>query len=268
MRVHALQTGTVTIKSLQPEGKGRARTRAVRTMLDRAWTEPLPIIAWLIEHPDGPLLVDTGATADFMRKDYAPRWHPYFRLAVRFDVKAEDEIERRLRERGIAPDDIRTVVLTHLHSDHVGGVGFFPQSEVLVTRTEWERAQGLGGKILGYLSDHFPQWLEPTLVDFGGDPYGPFAASRVVADGVRLVPTPGHTPGHLSVIVEDGGRTLFLAGDVTYGIDLLHRGAVDGLTDDPKTAAETVAKVKAFVDERGAEYLPTHDPASAARVVA
>ena len=268
MRIHAIQTGTVTLKALQPEGKGGARTRALRTILHRSWTEPLPILAWVVEHPDGPVVVDTGENAGVMEKGYFPAWHPYARLAMRLDVRPEQEIGPRMRALGLDPEDVRTVVLTHLHTDHVGGVGHFPRSEVVVTRTEWERAQGFAGKVRGYVPHRFPQAVAPRLVDLPRDPYGPFEASMEVADGIRLVATPGHTPGHISVVVEDGGRTLFLAGDLTYREDILRRGGFDGVTDDPRTSAETVAKVRSFVDERGAVYLPAHDPGARARLEA
>ena len=63
MRVHAIQTGTVAIKSRQREGKGRGWRRVASTLVDREWTDALPIYAWLIEHPEGLIVVDTGETA-------------------------------------------------------------------------------------------------------------------------------------------------------------------------------------------------------------
>ena len=61
MRMHALQTGTVAIKQRQRHGQGRGGMRLLNTLLDRDWTEPLPIYAWLIEHPEGIIVVDTGS---------------------------------------------------------------------------------------------------------------------------------------------------------------------------------------------------------------
>src|SRR5215212_10441005 len=120
MRVHAVQTGTVRIKTRQLHGVGGGRTRPLRTLLDREWTEPLPILAWLIEHPDGLIVVDTGDSAGVMDRSWVPRWQPFWKFGVRFDVKQEQEIGPQLRAMGFEPDDVRTVVLTHLHGDHVG----------------------------------------------------------------------------------------------------------------------------------------------------
>ena len=257
MRVHAIETGTVRLHPRQVEGRG-GRNRALRTIAERAWTEPLPILAWLIEHPDGLIVVDTGESSHVNDKGWQPAWHPYFRFAVRLDVTPEQEIGPRLRALGFDPADVRYVVMTHLHTDHAGGMSHFPQSEFLIARGDWKDAQGFAGKVRGYLPHTFPDWLNPTLIE----------GEHVVADGVRIEPTPGHTPYHQSVVVEDGARTLFIAGDVAYREDLMRSGTADGVTNDPKTAVATLERIRRFVDERDAVFLPTHDPGSVARLEA
>ena len=268
MRVHAIQTGTVAVRQSQREGSGPGPLRPLRPMLGGEWTEPLPILAWAIEHPEGVVVVDTGETARTGEPGYFPGWHPYFRRAVRFDVSPEDEIGPRLRAAGIEPGDVRRVVLTHLHTDHAGGLSHFPSSEILVTRTEYEGAAGAAGKLRGYLPHRWPEWFEPQLVELDPEPYGPFAGSRAVtADGaVRIVPTPGHTPGHVSVIVEDGDTALFLAGDTSYTQDLMLRGAIDGVSPDVRAARATLERIGELVRDRRVVYLPTHDPESAERL--
>ena len=113
---------------------------------------------------------------------------------------------------------MRWVVLSHLHTDHVGGVSAFAHADVLVSRIEWERAAGMRGRLRGYLPQHWPAGLTPRLVDFSGPAAGPFAASHDVAGDGRLlmVPLPGHTPGHAGLLVD--GQTL-LAGDASWPDD-------------------------------------------------
>jgi len=115
MRVHAIRTGSVQVRPRQVEATHAGLRRRLDPLLDRAWTEPMPILAWAIEHPDGVVVVDTGETARVQERGYFPRWHPYFHLAVRFDVTPGDEIGPRLRSLGLAPDDLRTLVLTPTH---------------------------------------------------------------------------------------------------------------------------------------------------------
>ena len=83
MKIRAIQTGTVAVKTRQREGMGRGKRRLMNTFLDRQWTDPLPILAWAVEHPEGVIVIDTGETARTSEAGYFPRWHPYFRTGLR-----------------------------------------------------------------------------------------------------------------------------------------------------------------------------------------
>ncbi len=270
MRVHAIQTGTVAIKEAQRRGRGHGLRRRLNTLLDRAWTAPLPIHAWAIEHPEGVIVVDTGETARAGQPGYFPRWHPYYRLGLKVWVRPEDEIGPRLTALGVAPERVRWVVLTHLHADHACGLAHFPRAECLVSRREWAAATGFRGRVVGYLPQHWPRWFAPRPVDFRPEPLGPFPASLplTAAGDVHLVPTPGHTGGHLSVIARDGDRAFFLAGDASYTERLLLDGAGDGVAVDEQAARQTFGRILAFARDVPTVYLPTHDPDSAARLAA
>ncbi len=271
VNIHAIQTGTVSIHTAQQEGKGHGASRQLNMLLDRAWTNPLPIYAWAIEHPEGVILVDTGETAQSTRPGYFPRWHPYFLLAVRTHVRPEEEIGPQLRTLGISPTDVRTVVMTHLHTDHAGGLRSFPKSEILVARGEYNRAAGFKGILNGYPSNRWPSWFTPTSISFmtmRPEPFGPFGESAKVtrAGDVTIIPTPGHTPAHVSVVVQDGGDTIFLAGDVSYTQALMLRERVDGVAPDEAVARETLGKVRDFVLAQPTVYVTAHDPESSVRL--
>jgi N-acyl homoserine lactone hydrolase len=270
MRIHAIQTGTVAVKARQRAGTGPGPLRLVNTLRDKHWTEPLPILAWLIEHPEGLIVVDTGETARSAEKGYFPAWHPYYRLGVREWVANEQEIGPRIERLGFSTDDVRWVVLTHLHTDHAGGIAHFPNSELLVTRTELDHASGTLGKLRGYLPHRWPEWFSPTPVDLTDTPYGPVKASRplTTAGDIILLSTPGHTPGHMSVAIEMPGQLVILAGDASYTEQLMLDGIADGVTNDPTTANASLTALSNLAKNRRTIYLPSHDPASQARLAA
>jgi N-acyl homoserine lactone hydrolase len=266
IRIHAIQTGTVAVKQTQRDGGGRAFGRILVT--DRRWTEPMPILTWLVEHPEGLILVDTGETPRVTEPGYFTPWQPYFRLGMREWVEPQDAVGAQIERLGFSREDVRWVALTHFHTDHAGGIGDVAGSEFVVSGTDYALARGVRGKARGFLPQHWPSGFAPRLADFRDGPFGPFAASTTLtsAGDVHLLPTPGHTPGHLSVAVEDGDMVFFLAGDASYTEQLMLDGVVDGVTADPASSRDTTARIRRLTAERPTVYLPTHDPAAAQRL--
>jgi N-acyl homoserine lactone hydrolase len=270
LQVHALETGKVAVHERQLTGSGPGPLRLVNTLLDRTWTDRLPVHCWLIEHPEGLIAVDTGETARIAEPGYFPRWHPYFRFGVREWVEENDEVGPALKRLGFGPGEVRWVVMTHLHTDHAGGLAHFPDSEILVSRVELEKASGALGKLRGFLPQHWPEWFRPRQIEFSSRPFGPFPNSVPLTDAgdVHLVSTPGHTLGHMSVVIEEGDGVVFLAGDTSYTEELMLRGEVDGVSPDPSAAAETLTRIRELASQRPTVYLPAHDPGSADRLTA
>ena len=149
MKVHAIQTGFVRIKTAQVEGRGHGLRRQLAIFSDRNWTEWLPIYAWVIDHPDGVIVVDTGQGAHLL--ETGKSLHPYIRWEAAFRIDREAEIGPQLRALGMGPRDVKRVILTHLHMDHDGGLEHFPHSEILVAPGELRAASGWAGRARGYL---------------------------------------------------------------------------------------------------------------------
>lgn len=132
---------------------------------------------------------------------------------------------------------------------------------------EWQRAKGFRGQVQGYLPHRWPQWWDPEPLRFESFAFGPFRErmSLTKRGDVFVVPTPGHTPGHVSVVVR-GAPSIFIAGDTSYTQELLEQGVVDGVSPDEDVARQTNQRIQAVAREEPLVYLPSHDPGSAERL--
>ncbi len=262
MRIVPLLTGRVAIHRSQLRGRGPEPLRLLRTIADREWSDWLPVWSWAVEHPEGTIVVDAGIDPAWR----ASWWDLYGRTALRVQVGPDDALLARLRERGIDPGAVARHVFTHLHADHVGAFGLLPDAEVVVGATEWRAARSRTGRVRGLTVPRQPARL--AVVDFDGPAIGPFAASHALtADGAVLaLPTPGHSPGHLSVLVRSDGGHAVIAGDAVYSERQLLGGWIDGVAIDAGAARDSVARLRELCAREPAVVLPTHDPAGPERI--
>jgi glyoxylase-like metal-dependent hydrolase (beta-lactamase superfamily II) len=197
----------------------------------------------------------------------------YARLA-RFAIGANETLTQQLNKIGYDCVDVRIVVLSHLHQDHVGGLAELTGAEILVS--ERERAgldRPFAATARGLLRDHLDlpglRWVPvtPPLVD---DPtIAPFThAYDLFGDGTLvLVPTPGHTPGSLSLLLRQPGiAPMLFVGDLTYDVDLLDAGRVPGVgrRRGLRESSRAVNRLRAVYPDL--VILPAHDPSAADRL--
>jgi glyoxylase-like metal-dependent hydrolase (beta-lactamase superfamily II) len=273
--VSVVSTGTVEIHPEHAFGTGKPLYWWLLT--SRKWLPPRPINAYVIEHTNGLLLFDTGQDRASVTDDaYFPDGFTgviYDRLA-RFHIGEEETLAARLATLGYAPADIDTAILSHLHQDHMGGLPELRGADLLVAQAEWAELSKPAPELRGFLRSHIQlpglNWRQIGLEPTHDPALAPFSESLdVMGDGsLILLPTPGHTPGSLSLLVRRRTRSpLLLVGDLSYGADLLERRQLPGVGARNQLAG-TTDKVLALKQRLpDLIILPAHDPTAAQRLL-
>ncbi|MFL6204876.1 MAG: N-acyl homoserine lactonase family protein [Acidimicrobiales bacterium] len=163
----------------------------------------MPVGAFVIEHPDGTAVFDTGMHPQLaVTKERLRSTGDLFELELPEDWTLTGQLGRR----GLQPDDVDIAIVSHLHFDHCGGLAQLPDARLVVQQAEWDAA--FRGPLVDagvFNPDDFDLGHERQALDGEHDLFG---------DGsVVLVPTPGHTAGHQSLLVE---RRMLLTGDACY----------------------------------------------------
>jgi glyoxylase-like metal-dependent hydrolase (beta-lactamase superfamily II) len=263
MKIHALQTGVVQVKTAFLTGSAAAGGTLpflFQLHKDDPYVE-IPIYAWLIEHPEKLILVDTGDLASL---------HSTWLIQTRQVVQPEQQIGAQIARLGYSVSDISCILLTHIHGDHAHGVQDFPSTPIYVSQKELNTYHSTAGKLINRMTLTLPTWFDPQPIPYLPEPVGVFEESHpLTKDGaIRVVPTPGHTLGHQSVIVRDGELSYFLAGDVNYDERGLLEQTLQGPVVSTNAQRQTLAKVLQYMRDNPTVYLPSHDPASAQRLAA
>jgi N-acyl homoserine lactone hydrolase len=211
-----------------------------------------PIVAYLIETPNGRILYDVGcdyrkiATPELRTKFFEPM-RPMFEPP---QMTQEQRIPNYLGRLGLSAKDIDIVFLGHLHFDHAGGLCDMPGCEVHVHREELVAARTkLDHGIFDDEVRDADQWKLQS------DEYQ-------VATGVRALTTPGHTAGHMSLFIElPKGRPVVLCGDAADLRENLADEVAPGYCwqDNDALAIASIRKLKAISQSENAELWPNHD---------
>ena len=198
------------------------------------WTWPtFPVFAYLVLHSTGPILIDTGVGIgnSFIDELYSP---------VHYDI------DEALDRHSIAVDDIATVITSHLHFDHCGQNNRFGHCRILVQHAEVTAARE---RLYTVPEWAFPPDAELTVID--GDPH--------VATGVDIVATPGHTPGHQSVLIhsQNGTRTVVCC-QAAWDVSSFGAATLGDEGWDQSIGTASLEKLHALDPDR---VLLSHDPA-------
>ena len=273
-RVSVISTGTVSIR---PEHVGPTRKNLYLWLFTSTrWTAPRPINAYVIEHGDGLVLFDTGQDRASVTD---PHYFPgglngliYSRLA-KFDIGPGDTLTAGLARLGHRVDDVHTAVVSHLHQDHIGGLPLLAGSTIVIAREEWNTLSKPFSEARGFLRSHIDlpglNWNRITPEPLADPTLGPFTDGHdLFGDGsIIILPTPGHTPGSISMLVRRPDHApLLMVGDLTYDANLLTAGKLPGVGDKTQMR-DTATKVNALRHKMpDLAILAAHDPNAANRL--
>jgi N-acyl homoserine lactone hydrolase len=226
-----------------------------------------PIIAYLVEHPSaGPILIDSGLHPSVAVDPKQNVGRLLAATAARnWNMEPSQALPDQLRARGIEASEVKLVVMTHLHLDHASGMVQFPGATFVFSRQEWEKANEPRGWRNGYVPSQFDHAFDYRLIDFDGPDVGSFASFGrsfdLLGDGsIRVAFTPGHTMGHMSLVLRGADREVLVVGDAAYTKHALATGHKPYLMQDEHLFARSLREVQRYVEQTpSAVVVPGHD---------
>ncbi len=232
-KITAIQTGTMEME------------KSIGTYLkDNGTVMNIPNISFLLEAADGPekIIVDTG----FESVERSER------IQKQRAWRNEDQLlDESLRKMGVDPGEIETGILTHLHFDHAGQNGLFPNAKFYVQQSELRYA-------FAPLPDELTPYFSPLIGEkpsFWGTDFEIVDGDAEVTDGISVVLTPGHTPGGQTVLVDTVGGVYAIPGDNVFLYENIEQNIPCGHIYSRADWFSSMDKVRRMADH----IIPSHD---------
>lgn len=213
----------------------------------------LPVMAFLLDTDDGYILYDTGSNPAAM-EGY---WSQMLQQVYPLYQTPEEQLDKQLALCGVKPEDIKTVVLSHMHLDHAGNLQLFPNAKVYVPKLDFMTAQAQvrlnadpnthGGYVKGDMDRQVAQYV---MIDDDCD----------LVPGVDIINLPGHTPGLLGLVVHMKGGVYILPQDCIYSTEIYGPPArISGLLYDNMAFIKSIEKVRKLAKQYDAKVIFAHD---------
>lgn len=219
----------------------------------------VPVPFFLIQHNDKNILFDTG-NALAVSKNPEKHWGQI--IKTYYPVMDEKQyVVNQLEDMGIGPENIDYVVLSHLHLDHAGGVGAFPNAVYIAHKkeVEWAFDPECSQKSAYIMPDIDKNIKWRQLENQFEESYDLFK-DELGGGPIQIYPTPGHTPGHLSILIKLEKESIFLTSDCCYTEENLYDNIPPGLVWNAEDSIRTINWIKKLKDEKNIKVVTGHDP--------
>lgn len=266
IRIHALKCGMVMVDEALPFGcrdvlKSQEEVeKAIVGLRSQEHQILLNVYAYLIEHPKGLILVDTGWHTDMRYNQYEALGDFHFKINKAFLPKGQS-IDEHLSVMDLKPSDLDYVLLTHLHTDHVSGVKLVADAKkILVSQRELADAEG---PLAASYEQSMWKGVKIDTFDLEDTGYGPHGKSfNLFDDGsVKLVSVAGHTNGLCAVEVSNEDNFVLLTGDAAYAVKSWKEMIQPGVMANPENGMKSLAWIKEMSEKPNCvEVLTVHDP--------
>jgi N-acyl homoserine lactone hydrolase len=240
-RLYVFDCGTLRMQDVSAFGIGNDETE-VRELF---------VPCYLVDHPRGRLLWDAGLPDRLAGRGPVP-------IGPGETAELRESLVDQLARLDLTPADIDLMALSHMHFDHVGAAPRFPEATLLIQRAEYEAAFQRADEFRVFFPEYYAgvEGNERVLLDGDHDVFSD--------ETVRIVSTPGHTPGHQALLLrlEDFGP-LVLSGDLWHFRTSRRLQRVPAFNTDPEATLRSMARVEALLAREGATLWIEHDKALA-----
>lgn len=268
IKIHVLHCGSISVSPVVPKGELSLFGALSGVKMPDSRRVTLPVSCYLIEHPKGRLLIDTGISRDMSpdgvfdreaaNKLIYPYLTDYFRPAVEKGCTAVE----KLAAMGLSPEDIDTVMLTHFDPDHTAGLRSLKGAKrVLVPQEEYFWSC----RTVYRYREPWKLWIDEGIEYFWfkGTGVGPnWWSYDFFGDGtVTFVHLPGHTTGHTGIKIENKGKFVILAADACYNTENVESLTVPGFGFSYKSMKKSLQWLKKESEKPNClGIIANHDP--------